>query len=296
MLKIKTIKLFLLLSVFLFSIAILVGCFNPTESDKVKATYVETSYKENVDEGKVNIVNNHLDLVTLLENDTPEKYNDSFFENNNLLVFKIIESSKGNKSEIETYEICDKVLNIYVKTKQYGDDCMMACWWHILELSKDETDNFDIVKIFRDGDETINTKISEVDKKEILFESLKFKGYFNHSVNDVIKISNIFFSKEEIINEFSKYEIIWTDVPFWDSFNDEYFKKKAIVVYFYWFSGSNIKRYVNSLTIEDNKLEINLVQKIDTSIVQDDEIFFKIVLEVNKEEVDSIDEIILKIN
>lgn len=157
MLKNKTIKLFLMLSVILFSLIGVVGCSNPTVSVNVNATYIRTHFEDDEGNSKFTIVNNHIDLVSLLENDTPEKYNEDFFETKSLLFFKIVESSGGNKSEIESYIINDKTLNVYVKTKQYGDTAdMVGCWWFILELSKEDVEKFDNVKIFKNGEKIMD--------------------------------------------------------------------------------------------------------------------------------------------
>ncbi len=162
MLKSKFTKLFLILGVILFSLVGVVGCSNPTGSNSINATYIGTYFEDDNIDGQFKVVNNHIDLVTLLENDTPEKYNDDFFETKSLLVFKIVESSGGNKSEIESYEIIDNTLNVYVKTKQYENTDDVGYWWFILELSKDEVGNFDNVKIFKNGEEIMNGNKSTI--------------------------------------------------------------------------------------------------------------------------------------
>lgn len=156
MFKNKAIKLFLILGMILFSLVGVVGCSNPTGSDNVNATYIRTHFEDDEGNCEFKVVNNHFDLVSLLEDDAPEKYDDNFFETKSLLVFKIVESSGGNKSEIESYEIIDKTLNAYVKTKQYGETCDMGYWWFILELSKEEVETFENVNIFKNGDEIMN--------------------------------------------------------------------------------------------------------------------------------------------
>ena len=157
MFKNKMIKLFLMLGVILFSFVGIVGCSpSVNNQNNVNASYFGTYFEEDNVERQFDIIYNHLDLVILLKNDIPEKYNDSFFETNSLLVFKIIEPSQGNKSEIGSYIINDKIITINVKTIQVGEDCEMGYWWFILELSKDEIDSFDTVKILKNGDEIIN--------------------------------------------------------------------------------------------------------------------------------------------
>ena len=157
MFKNKTIKLFLMLGVILFSLVGIVGCSNQT----VNATYIKMSYQKDVVYGQFNIVNNHHDLVALLKDDSPEKYNDAFFETKSLLATEIVEASTGSRSEIETYKIKAKTLTVYVKTKQFGVDCVMAYWWYLLELSKDEVNKIDSIKIFKDDKEIMNDSISQ---------------------------------------------------------------------------------------------------------------------------------------
>lgn len=162
MFKNKTIKLFLMLDALLFCLGGVVGCSNPTGSDKVNATYIEMSCPEDTVDNELTLVNNHLDLLTLLKNDAPEKYNDSFFETKSLLIFKIKEPSGGNKSEIESYEIINKTLTVYVKTKQYGISEDGRCRVFILELNKEEIETFECIKIFKDGNEIMNGTINEM--------------------------------------------------------------------------------------------------------------------------------------
>lgn len=224
------------------------------------------SYQKDVVDGQFNVLNNRLDLVALLKDDAPKKYNDSFFEKKSLLVIEIVETSTESKSEIETYKIRAKTLNVYVKTKQFGIDYAIAYWWHILELSKDEVNKIDSIKIFKDdkeimNDKKINNSIESKNKKYITFKSLMFNGNFSELIGDEI-ISNIFFSKDEMINEFSKFEIIWNGAPLWANLYDNYFEDKVVVAYFYWIGGSNIERNVNSIAIDNDTLEINLVEKI----------------------------------
>ena len=205
MFKNKTIKLFLILGVILFSLVGVVGCSNLTGSDNVNATYIEMSYPEDAVDNEFTLVNNHLDLLTLLKNDSPEKYNDSFFETKSLLIFKITEPSGGNKSEIESYEIIDKTLNVYVKTKQYGITEDVGCWVFILELSKDEVNKFDGIRIFKDAEQIMsglnfeielnikNSYISnycsdEIGLAEIIIE--KYYGCYNNYYAILIKELN----------------------------------------------------------------------------------------------------------
>lgn len=161
MFKNNTIKLFLILGAIFFSFIGAVGCSNTTVNS-VNATYISTHFESDDVAGEFEVINNHIDLVTLLETDVPEKYNEEFFKTKSLLVFKIVESSGGNRSEIESYVIDDKTLNVYVKTKLYGDTTDMGYWWFILELSKEEVETFESVKIFKNGDEITNERANGI--------------------------------------------------------------------------------------------------------------------------------------
>lgn len=115
----------------------------------------------------------------LLENNIPEKYDDKFFETKSLLVFKIVESSGGNKSEIESYIINDKILNVYVKTKQYGDTTDMGYWWFILELNKKEVETFENVKIFKNSEEIMSGGKQNISNNLSYYTSYSFSNIIN---------------------------------------------------------------------------------------------------------------------
>ena len=179
MFKNKTIKLFLIFGMILFSLVGVVGCTNPTGSDNVNATYINT-YIE-IDEGNNQfvVVNNHMDLLTLLEHNTPEKYNEDFFKTKSLLVFEIFEESGGNRSEIESYEIIDKTLNVYVETKQYGDTTDIGIWCFILELGKEEVETFENVKIFKNGEEIMSGEKQNISNNLSYYTSYSFSNIIN---------------------------------------------------------------------------------------------------------------------
>lgn len=206
MFKNKTNKLFLIFGVILFSLVGVVSCSNPTGSDKVNATYIEMSCQEDTADNELTLINNHSDLLTLLKKDAPKKYNNSFFETKSLLIFKITEPSGGNKSEIESYEVINKTLNVYVKTKQYGISEDARCWVFILELSKEEIETFECIKIFKDSNEIMNGTTNEMKSfytlQEAFNESLlniealeKIAAYHNngHQAKDKLDV--------EIVNE-----------------------------------------------------------------------------------------------
>ena len=230
MLKRKFTKLFLMLGVILLSLVGVVGCSKSDDNNSVDATYISTYFEDDHIDGQFKIVNNHIDLVTLLENDPPEKYNDNFFESKSLLVFKIVESSGGNKSEIESYEIIDKTLNVYVKTKQYGDTADMGYWWFILELSKEEVETFDNVKIFKNDEEIMN------DEKQNDTNNISY--YTSYSFNNIIKWP--FFIGEEYNLAFGERRYYF--ILSFQNIDD----------IFYTSTGINTSDYFNESLFEDN--------------------------------------------
>jgi len=155
-------KLLLIFGVFLFGI---VGCSNSNDSGSngINATYIKMSSQEDIIDGSFTIVNKYPDLFRLLGYDAPKKYNVDFFETKSLLVFEIVESNSGNKSVIDDYIINEETLNLYIKTKQYGDTTDMGYWWFILELTKDEIEMFDSVKIYKNGEEIKNDIVLKID-------------------------------------------------------------------------------------------------------------------------------------
>lgn len=179
MFKNKTIKLFLILGVIIFSLVGVVGCTNPTGSDNVNATYIKTSIEIGEESNQFKVVNNHIDLITLLENKTPEKYNEDFFKTKSLLVFKIFEESGGNRSEIESYKIIDKTINVYVETKQYGNITDIGIWCFILELGKEEVETFENVKIFKNGEEIMSGEKQNISNNLSYYTSYSFSNIIN---------------------------------------------------------------------------------------------------------------------
>lgn len=179
MFKNKKIKLFLILGVILFSLVGVVGCTNPTGSDIINATYIKTSVEIGEGNNQFKVVNNRIDLVTLLEDNTPEKYNEDFFKTKSLLVFKIFEESGGNRSEIESYKIIDKTINVYVETKQHGATTDIGIWCFILELSKEEVETFENVNIFKNGEEIVSGEKQNISNNLNYYTSYSFSNVIN---------------------------------------------------------------------------------------------------------------------
>ena len=188
MVKNKTIKLFLILGVILFSLFGVVGCTNPTGSDNINATYIRTSVEIGEGNNQFKVVNNHSDLVTLLKNNTPKKYNEDFFKTKSLLVFKIFEESGGNRSEIESYEIIDKTLNVYVKTKKYKDTADIRHWWFILELDKDEVNTVEYISIFKNDEKIMSNSYRNLSKEAIqcYFDKYMKDKSYGKTIEDVL--------------------------------------------------------------------------------------------------------------
>lgn len=129
------------------------GSDDMTDLSDKKATYIRTNYEDNTVDGEFGIIDNYSDLIKLLNDDVPEKYNIAFFENNSLIVFKNVETSSGNRSVIDSYDIENKIITVNVKTVEYGEICVMSSWWFILELDKNAVADIETVKIIKNGKE-----------------------------------------------------------------------------------------------------------------------------------------------
>ena len=233
MFKNKTIKLFLILGVILFSLVGVVGCTNPNGSNNVNATYINT--KVEIDEGNNQfvVVNNHMDLLTLLENNTPEKYNEYFFKTKSLLVFEILEESGGNRSEIEFYEIMDTTLNVYVKTKQYGITEDVGCWVFILELGKEEIETFENVKIFKNGEEIMSGEKQNDTNNISYYTSYSFKNIIKwpYFIGDEYNLA-VGERRYYFVLSFQKLDDIFhtsTGLNTLDYFNDSLFEDNVVL-------------------------------------------------------------------
>lgn len=205
----KTIKLIFILCVSLFSI---VGCSNLDSSSQqeslaetilsteeisestddiiINATYIEIQFNEEDHEGDYNIVDTYKELVELIGNDIPEKYSSTFFEDNSLVLFKIIESSAGNKSIIESYFIEGNTISIDVNTISYGDVCEMGEWLFLLEVSKEEILNVESVEIIKNNQSIeVNNILTLVDIylsiRKAYVDEINGHGFVTITIDDV---------------------------------------------------------------------------------------------------------------
>ena len=280
MLKNKTIKLFLMLGVILFSLVGVVGCSNPTGSNSINATYIRTHFEEDDIDGQLEIINNHIDLITLLENNIPEKYDDNFFETKSLLVFKIVESSGGNKSEIESYIINDKILNVYVKTKQYGDTTDMGYWWFILELNKKEVNTFENVKILKNGEEIMSKLNNENNGNRI--NSFYVKSDYYKSEDDLTIVD----TQKQLV-EYLQFKDIKNDT--FNTYDDDFFVGKSLIIFTNYEESSENESIISSYIIESNVITINVktIKESDNGMMS----YGYFILELSKDEIKSISEV-----
>ena len=280
MFKRKTIKFFLILGVILFSLVGVVGCSNPTGSNSINATYIRTHFEEDDIDGQLEIINNHIDLITLLENNIPEKYDDNFFETKSLLVFKIVESSGGNKSEIESYIINDKILNVYVKTKQYGDTTDMGYWWFILELNKKEVNTFENVKILKNGEEIMSKLNNENNGNRI--NSFYVKSDYYKSEDDLTIVD----TQKQLV-EYLQFKDIKNDT--FNTYDDDFFVGKSLIIFTNYEESSENESIISSYIIESNVITINVktIKESDNGMMS----YGYFILELSKDEIKCINEV-----
>ena len=280
MFKRKTIKFFLILGVILFSLVGVVWCSNPTGSNSINARYIRTHFEEDDIDGQLEIINNHIDLITLLENNIPEKYDDNFFETKSLLVFKIVESSGGNKSEIESYIINDKILNVYVKTKQYGDTTDMGYWWFILELNKKEVNTFENVKILKNGEEIMSKLNNENNGNRI--NSFYVKSDYYKSEDDLTIVD----TQKQLV-EYLQFKDIKNDT--FNTYDDDFFVGKSLIIFTNYEESSENESIISSYIIESNVITINVktIKESDNGMMS----YGYFILELSKDEIKCINEV-----
>ena len=246
-------------------------------NNSINVTYIRTHFFEDEDvDGQYKVINNHNDLVTLLQNDTPDKYNEDFFETKSLLVFKIVESSGGNKSEIESYEIKYKKLSVYVKTKQYGATCDMGYWWFILELAKEEVVNLKNIKIFKNGEVIMNNpngiKSHYIKLDEAIHEDDLTIVDTQEQLSNYLSLKNI---NSDVLNKY----------------DDIYFMTKSLIIFTNYEGSSHNDSIISSYNIENNSIIINVdtIEESDNFMMS----YGYFILEVKKDEIKNVEEAII---
>lgn len=256
------------------------GNQNSTDNNIINATYISTYFVDDDIDGQFEIINKHIDLITLLENDVPEKYDNNFFETKSLLVFKIVESSGGNKSEIESYIINDKTLNVYVKTKQYGDTADMGYWWFILELNKKEVENFENVKIYKNGEEIMSELNYENNGNRI--NSFYVKLDYSKFEDDLTIVD----TKKQLV-EYLQFKDIKNDT--FNKYDDSFFVSKSLMIFTNFEESSENESIISSYIIESNVITINVdtIKESDNGMMS----YGYFILELSKDEIKCINEV-----
>lgn len=143
-------------------------------------------------------------------------------------------------------------------------------------------------------DETIS-KINQIEKSENKFNILNFKqvdfpGYV--SFGDYKK-SFLINSYDELNELFNNKNIFDDSVynSFLDNFSPDYFIEKTILVYFYEAGNSNIKRYINEVSKYNNLIKIQMYWEENENVAYDDLFVIPFILEFNKNDILSIDNI-----
>ena len=146
--KLKRFSIFILVGILLFSI-LFPACGKDNQSgnkqENVKAErllfYPASSF--DIKAKEFTFARTRLELVDFLAEDIeiPEKYTADFFTNSALVVFLVVESSTGNVSAIQSYTIDDATIYVDVETIQFGDDCGIAYYYFLLEVTQEEIKN-----------------------------------------------------------------------------------------------------------------------------------------------------------
>lgn len=98
---------------------------------------------------------------------TVSNYDDVFFKDNSLVIFKIVEESKENKSEIKSYKIKKGTITVNLETVSRGKDNVPATYYFILELEKKEADSITQINIVKNGELLLN-KVDETEYNDFV--------------------------------------------------------------------------------------------------------------------------------
>jgi hypothetical protein len=128
-------------------------------------------------------------------------------------------------------------------------------------------------------DELIGNKVN--------FEEKSFGGFFNLSYNE--KLSTIAYSQEELTLLFEEYNTNWQwSTLIWERYGDEFFESKALLLYFFWATSTDLSFSVNDIRIDGEELKLYLVGSYYGDALNDCMKFVPIVVEVAKTDIGNI--------
>lgn len=97
-------------------------------------------------------------------------------------------------------------------------------------------------------------------------------------------------TKEDLINVFSKIEIVWEDQPIWERYNEDFFETKSLIFVVQIESGTNIERVVEYVSLKNNEVTVYITEYTD--IMEDCAmLIFWAILEVDNADITSVDNI-----
>ena len=129
------------------------GCgAHENSENSIICKYLEVSTIKNVDDGKGIMIKGRTELLDAIEGVKDEdvaEYNDDFFKEKTLIVIQIVEYYKPSRSEVKSYSVSGQTLTVRIEQTQSGDGAAMSYWYFMLEISNDEIEGVDTIKIDR---------------------------------------------------------------------------------------------------------------------------------------------------
>lgn len=151
------------------------------------------------------------------------------------------------------------------------------------------TDKCNVDNVF---EETI-LKIKNIDKekekaKNIFFENKQLEGSIR---NENTNLSKIILNYSELVDSFKDLEVRWINNPIWDNYSEEFFKDKAIIFCAKMYDGSNIKRHIDEVCINNETIKIHLLGEMSGETINCDYFCLPFIIEVNKKDINNINNI-----
>ncbi len=195
--KHKKIKIFLLTAILLFGAAF-ASCsfvkdinYSYLKSEKSFGYETEGAAKILTSEQSFIEFINQLNLNDAYQNQiksgTMKEYDGEFFDDHNLIAFKIADNFKGSNTKIEDYSIDGEVISITAKTTEVYQIKSREYFYYFLELTKRQMRKISKVNVIRvDGNDVTvyENKLLEIDENAIIVdENIDFSYFASYSAS-----------------------------------------------------------------------------------------------------------------
>ena len=137
--------------------------------------------------------------------------------------------------------------------------------------------------------------VPQSENNEIVFEERVFGGHFFwESIGD---LSAIIRSHNELTAFFEEYTVVlWQDaLSICEQYDVDFFESTALILFFSWQSGSDVTRYLDAVSVDGKTLILHINYHFSCCAVNDDAVFFSLVLEVEKEDLVGVEYVVAEI-